>query len=228
MTSVSTPLRASAKWLYAFVLLQFVCQMALIAPLGSSRVAFRATAFTSSLVMLVLVPAGGRPYPARPLVAALIVITALGLFHPDLNTMSAGLAQVALSTAVWAPLLWTTRIGLDMGGLRTLILLLWGFNTLSSIVGVLQVYDPNRFAPDPRFVQELYGTYADALKIKIASGETVWRPMGLTDSPGGATVSGQFAFLTGRDPDASNASLLAWKSALENGVRFFHEPFIPF
>jgi hypothetical protein len=84
-----------------------------------------------------------------------------------------------------------------MGGLRTLILLLWGFNTLSSIVGVLQVYDPNRFAPDARFVQELYGSYADSLKIKIANGESVWRPMGLTDSPGGATVSGQFAFLTG-------------------------------
>lgn len=191
------PARAPAIWLYAFLLVQFACQVALIAPVGGARTWLRIATFASSLVMLAVVPFGGRPYPTRRLVVAVIAVTCLGLVHPDLNNLLAGVAQVAFTLAVWAPVFWVTRVNLPSRALRNVFLLVWGFQTLSSVVGVLQVYDPNRFAPDPLFIQQLYGANADGMKVKLADGSSVWRPMGLTDTPGGAALSGQFAFLAG-------------------------------
>src|SRR5438552_1821456 len=35
------------------------------------------------------------------------------------------------------------------------------------------------------------------MRLTLASGERVWRPMGLTDVPGGACMAGLYAFLFG-------------------------------
>lgn len=183
--------------LFGFLLLQFACQTALIAPLGSMRILFRATTFLSSLAMLLFVPAGGLRYPAHAQVVAVILLTGIGLLHPDLNSPISGIAQVALTVAIWSPVFWVTRIKLRLADFRTLVLLLWGFNVLSAIVGVLQVYDPSRFSPDPEFIKNLYGEMSEGLKVTLDNGEKVWRPMGLTDSPGGAASSGMFAVLAG-------------------------------
>jgi hypothetical protein len=164
--------------------------------------------FASSLIMLAVVPTGGSPYPCRPLILLVIISTAFGLAHPNLNTLLAGLGQLGLTVAIWAPLFWVPRAKLPPSTFRVLILLLWGFHSVSSVVGVLQVYNPERFSPDARFAQELYGVYADGLKIELADGRTVWRPMGLTDTPGGAAASGQFAFLAGLILAVSERTLL--------------------
>jgi hypothetical protein len=157
----------------------------------------RAMTFVSSLAMLALIPPGGRPYPTRGFVLALVAFTSIGLFHPNLNTVTAGIAQIGLTIAVWCPIFWATRFRLPPNALRTAILMLWGFNAVSSVVGVLQVYDPNQFTPDPNFARSMIGIDIEGQKIELADGQIAWRPMGLTDTPGGASVSGQFAFLTG-------------------------------
>lgn len=193
-----SPYRASAWWLYGFLLLQFTCQAALvIEPLGAARMGFRVLTFVSSLAMLVLVPVGGRPYPLRLAATAVVGITALGLLHPRLNTPLAGVAQVALTLAIWCPVFWVGRVAFSPAVLRNVLLLLWGFHTLSAVVGVLQVYDPGRFAPDPAFVRQIQGEFAEGLRITLDDGTQVWRPFGLTDSPGGAASSGAFACLVG-------------------------------
>ena len=185
------------RWLYGFLLLQFTCQAALVAPLGSARSGFRIATFASSLVLLALLPPGGRPHPLRPLALAVIGLTALGMLHPDLNSPLAGLAQVGLTAAVWSPLLWGTRLRLGPADLRRAVLMLWGFHTLSAAAGVLQVYDPGRFMPDPEFARQLAGSAAEGLMITLDDGTRIWRPMGLTDSPGGAAASGFFVVLGG-------------------------------
>jgi hypothetical protein len=198
MTPPFAPPRASAWWLYAFLLLQFACQAALVVePLGGLRLGFRVATFASSLAMLVLIPVGGRPYPLRWVAGAVVVITALGLLHPQLNTPLAGLAQIVLTLAIWCPVFWVGRVAFSPAVLRNVLLLLWGFHTLSATVGVLQVYDPGRFAPDPAFVRQIQGEMAEGLKITLDDGSEVWRPFGLTDSPGGAASSGAFAALLG-------------------------------
>jgi hypothetical protein len=192
------PARASAWWLYFFLAVQFVCQGVLVSEaVGGLRVVFRAAAFLSSLGMLVVLPPGGRPYPVRGLAIAVVLITALGLLHPRLNSPIAGVATLALTLAVWAPAVWASRLNLAPDSFRRVILLLWAFHSISSGVGVLQVYNPTRFAPDPAFVRQQLGEYADGLVITLDDGRKVFRPMGLSDTPGGAATSGMFAVLCG-------------------------------
>jgi hypothetical protein len=80
--------------------------------------------------------------------------------------------------------------------LANMILLLWAFHTLSAGIGVLQVYAPDRFAPDPA---QLYADspMIEGLLIEVNTGQKVYRPFGLTDTPGGAAVSGSFIVLIG-------------------------------
>jgi hypothetical protein len=80
--------------------------------------------------------------------------------------------------------------------LNQVLLVLWLFHTASAGVGVLQVYFPGQFQPNLSSVIS-EGGLAEGLKITLASGERVFRPMGLTDLPGGAAVAGLYAFLLG-------------------------------
>ncbi|HEU4884322.1 MAG TPA: hypothetical protein VFT45_18850, partial [Longimicrobium sp.] len=75
---------------------------------------------------------------------------------------------------------------------------LWGFHLLSAGIGVLQVYRPGSFQPPVSAVIESKGKgYIESLKITTATGQRVFRPMGLTDVPGGAAISGLYAVLLG-------------------------------
>ena len=190
--------------LYGFMLVQFLCVGVLVVErVGSARMAFRVTTFVSSLALfaaLLTPPVRGvvRKFPARSLATAVLALTFLGMIHPRLNSPLAGIAHVFLIAAVWAPVFWVQRFRVDAGVLRKMLLLFWGFNTLSSAVGVLQVYDPDRFMPDATFIRSLVGDEgAEGLKIKLDDGRELFRPMGLSDSPGGAGPAGVIAVATG-------------------------------
>ena len=188
--------RMSPWWLYGFVVIQLVLQAALMIPgLGQGRTVLRAAAFGSSLLLLALPGRGG--HPLAPLVVFILGLVTLGLLHPGLNTPLSGIATIAFYTAIWGPVFWVGRIAVTQAVLANTILILWVFHTVSAVVGVLQVYDPGRFAPDPVFVKELMGEVAAGLMVEVGSGQMVFRPFGLTDSPGGAAVSGSFAVLVG-------------------------------
>ena len=188
----------TAKWLYGFVAFEFLCQLALLIPLlAPIRALFRTAAFGASLVLLVVVP--GRPlarHPARPLLVAVFVILVLQLLNPGGVGMIPALAQIAVYLAVAAPLYWIARIDLKEAELHTTVLVLWGYYSISSLLGVLQTYFPGQFQPALSTVISSTGdVFVESLRIELASGARVFRPMGLTDVPGGVAQHGFYVVL---------------------------------
>ena len=200
--------RAPAVWLYVFLVLQFLCQLALLAPLGSARIGFRILTFFSSIALLVFLPFSKHSYPHRRLGITVIVITALGILHPQLNNPVAGIAAIAMCVAIWSPILWVDRIQITPEVFAWALLVMWTFHTASAIAGVLQVYDPDRFAPNMEFYEKLAGESVAGMQMKLDDGRKIFRPFGLTDSPGGAALSGSFAATVGINLLVSRGSLL--------------------
>lgn len=191
--------RPSAKhWLVGLVALQMACQIALLfEALAPFRVVFRTASFGVSLVALVLISAASGKHPARELVIVAIGIVALGIVNPGTSSGLAAVAQLMLYIAIMGPIFWVTRLVVTRQAMARVVVLLWVFHTLSSMVGVLQVYFPGRLQP------ALSATVRDQqwggrnLMVQLASGEEVYRPMGLTDAPGGAAMAGLYAVLFG-------------------------------
>jgi hypothetical protein len=209
--------RGAFPWVPAFILFQLLCQLALIVgPLGGVRVLVRMAAFGASLGLVLALRGRGTAHPATlPAVLALGVL-GVCVFHPETRSLVGGVAQVGLYAAVLGPLFWVPRLtSIDMRMLRRAVMILWGFHALSAGLGVLQVYRPGTFQPPVSAVVESKGKgYIESLKITTASGQRVFRPMGLTDVPGGAAISGLYAvllgvgfFLTRRTPGFLAASL---------------------
>ncbi|WP_141588224.1 MULTISPECIES: hypothetical protein [unclassified Myxococcus] len=192
-------LLASSRLVPLFVGLLICCQLALlveaIAPL---RVAVRVLAFGVSLVLLALVRGRSLKHPALPFILAALGITALQLFNPGTGAPLAALAQLGIQLAIAAPLLWVTRLAIDPKTFRRTLALLFFFNAASAGVGVLQVYFPGRFQPALSAAVQGQGEgYVSSLKFETSDGVRVFRPMGLTDIPGGASTGGFYAVLLG-------------------------------
>lgn len=186
-------------WIHIFILLQFAFQILLLFPqFGVLRVPIQVATFGLSLLFLVFLPGPGLKHPAKGAAIAVLVILALEFFwHPDMNTIPAGLAQWALYAAILGPLFWVSRLKITPAGFRWLILLLWGFHTLSAIFGVLQVYYPGQLQPYLSIAIQEGQWGGEQLMITLANGIQTYRPMGLTDTPGGAAMAGFYAILLG-------------------------------
>lgn len=190
---------ASSKLVPVFICLLIFCQLALlleaIAPL---RVVIRTLSFGLSLLLLVLVPGRTLKHPALPFVLGALGVTALNFFNPGTVSPIAAAAQLGIQLSIIAPLIWVTRLSIDPKTFRRTLALLFLFNAASAGVGVLQVYFPGRFQPALSSAVQVHGeAYARSLEFETASGERVFRPMGLTDTPGGAATGGFYAVLLG-------------------------------
>jgi hypothetical protein len=218
----AAPFRTPARqlqpfpWVPAFIVFQLFCQLMLISGLAGVRVLVRVAAFGASLGLLVLLRGRGSSHPARGPGLFALAILAVCIFHPETRSTLAGGAQVGLYAAVLAPLFWTPRLtSIDIRTLRRTVMILWAFHTISAAIGVVQVYRPGTFQPPLSTIVQSKGKgYVESLKITTAPGQRVFRPMGLTDVPGGAAVSGLYAvllgvgfFLTRRTPGVLAASL---------------------
>jgi hypothetical protein len=188
-----------ATWLVAFVLVEIACQLALLSSaIGPLRQVFRSLAFGVSLLWLLVLYRRGLRHPAAKVGAWALVIVSIQFFHLTTNSWLAGIAQVALYLAIMAPLFWIPSLPIDAAALRRVILILWTFYAVSSAVGVLQVYYPGKFQPTlSTAITSLGQAYVHDLEIQTASGARVFRPMGLTDRPGGAAIAGLYAGLLG-------------------------------
>jgi hypothetical protein len=187
-------------WVHTFVLMQFTLQILLLFPqFGIFRVVMRSASFTLSLFLLVRLGYNkGSKHPATRSAIWVLVILLLQLcLHPHLNSFMAAMAQCAMYASILAPLFWVRRLKITMNGFSSLIFFLWIFQTLSATLGVLQVYYPGQFQPflSTSVQQGIYG--GDNLLITLANGELVYRPMGLTDVPGGAATAGLYTLLFG-------------------------------
>jgi hypothetical protein len=209
--------RRAFPWVPAFIVFQLLCQLVLIVgDIGWARQLVRMAAFGGSLALLLALRGRGSVHPASGPAILVIAVLSICVFHPETRGVTAGAAQVGLYAAVLAPLFWVSRLtSIDMRTLRRAVLILWGFHGLSAGIGVMQVYRPGVFQPPVSAVVEAKGKgYIESLKITTATGQRVFRPMGLTDMPGGAAISGLYAvllgvgfFLTRRTPFMMAASL---------------------
>lgn len=208
--------RGPFPWVPAFIAFQLVCQLVLVVGVGGGRVLVRMASFGTSLALLVLLRGRGTPHPARPFGILVVVILGVLVFHPETRGLVAGGAQMALYVAILAPLFWVPRLStISVDTMRKTVLVLWTFHTLSAAIGLVQVHRPGTLQPALSTVVQGKGRdYVESLKITTASGQRVFRPMGMTDIPGGAAVSGLYAvllgagfFLTARKPGLLAASV---------------------
>ncbi len=188
--------RQADYYLLAFFFFLASSQTALFfGSLGRMRILLRCAVYGISLAMLLFVQGRGRPHPAQGWALAILAIVTLGLLHPTSNTLTASLATLALYAAILAPLFWVVRLPVTPTALRHILLAFWGYHLVSTAVAVLQVYFPGRFQPEVTFL--IRDEFLDSLKITLASGEKIYRPMGLTDVPGGVSTSGFYVVLFG-------------------------------
>jgi hypothetical protein len=186
-----------SRLLEYFVALEIICQLALLSStMAPFRIVFRTFVFAVSLGLLFLLPGQGKPHPASKAAFFVMVILAVSMLNPGINSAAAAAAEFGLYLAVLAPLFWVSRVRIDLTEMRRVILLLWAFQVISSVVGILQTYYPARFQfAVSTVVQGAGAGYMAMQHFQNAYGETVYRPMGLTDTPGGAAAAGFFAVL---------------------------------
>ena len=181
-----------------FIGFQILCQLALLVPqLGPLRTIFRIAAFGASIYMLIAHQAWAkRRHPSAVAAVAILLVLTISLFNPTTNSWAAGIAQIALYVAILAPLFWVPTLSFDANAMYRALFILWAFYTLSSVFGVLQVLFPGHFQPPlaPQFAGGAYD-YLKSFMIKTNNGDNVFRPMGLTDTPGGAAIGGFYALL---------------------------------
>ncbi|MCY1044362.1 hypothetical protein OV208_23790 [Corallococcus sp. bb12-1] len=204
----------SGRVVVVFIVLLFVCQLALLVEaLAPVRVVFRILSFGTSLALLAVVRGPRLKHPAMPFLLASAALTALNFFHPGTNTPMAAAAQLGIQVSVFAPLFWASRLRIDEKMFGRIVLLLFLFNMASAAVGILQVSFPGRFQPALSSMVESQGEgYVRSLQFETASGARVFRPMGLTDVPGGASTGAFYAVLLG------GAFLLSRQSAFKKAL----------
>jgi len=186
---------SAGAWAVGFVLFEIACQLLLLLPpLNPARVVLRSAAFAGSIVLVALFPRlrSQRFHPATGWALLAIAFVTMGIFHPSSNTMLSCLATIAMYFAVIAPLLWTAGMGIDERWLRWIIVTIWGFNALSALAGVLQTTFPEWrwLQPNLSAVIENINAGGETMKISLTNGAQVFRPMGLSDMPGAAALSG--------------------------------------
>jgi hypothetical protein len=204
-----TPQRQTAapRWGLAefFVISQTAIPAALYLP-GTQgvRLYVRVASFAISLALLVWWAVGNAPrsrsvetHPAHPWLLASIVYTGAMVFHPFTGSTLGGVAQLVLYLSVMAPFFWAGSVVRNADHLARLMMLLLICNGINAFVGVMQVYDPDRWMPQEmsRIVTESeFGL--DAVSYLGPNGLIV-RPPGLFDNPGAVAGPGMYAALLG-------------------------------
>lgn len=191
------------RWGFAefFVISQTVLPALLYLP-GTQplRVLIRVGAFGLSLAALAFYLVQGRKqsraHPSRPWLVAVLAWIGLMVFHPTTNTLMSGLAQAMLYLAVVAPVFWASHLVRRPEQLDRLLWILLICNGLNAVVGVLQVYDPDRWLPR-EFSKVIVESSQGVLGYIGADGTRVIRPPGLSDNPGAVCGPGATAALLG-------------------------------
>lgn len=133
-----------------------------------------------------------RPHPSRNWLIAVFALLLVMYFHPDSEDM-AGVAQIALCMSVISPFFFIPAMVRGPKHLERLLAILLICNGINAAVGVLQVYNPDRFMP-----KELSSATRDKLLRYVgAHGVLITRPTGLFDTPGAVSGSGMVATVLG-------------------------------
>lgn len=137
-------------------------------------------------------------HPSVLLALATLGYVSLMAFHPYTSSARVAIAQIGLYLSVLAPVFWAPWLVRSPFQLRRLMALLLICNGINSVVGVLQVYDPQRFLPAEfsRLVT-MSSIGLGPVTYRGADGQLIVRPPGLFDTPGAVAGAGLYAALLG-------------------------------
>jgi len=191
-----------AEW---FVVAQTLIPALLYVPGAQAfRLPIRVASYTIALVGFGLwwFKRGGHrslPHPSERWLILAVAYLSLMLFHPLTNGLLAGAAQVMLYVAIFCAVFWAPAYVERPRQLVRILAIMLICNGINSLVGVLQVYDPDRWMP--RELSFVYtGTNRTAMDIATyigPDGRRIVRPPGLFDTPGAVCGAGTVAALLG-------------------------------
>jgi len=167
------------------------------------RFAIRAGAFLVSIAAFSYwFVKGRRRVPVRhqaiPWLMLVLMILGVQLANPGTESLGAGIGQIALYIAVFSPLFWVPAFVTDRRTLIRVLAVLLVCNGINSIVGVLQVYDADRWMP--KEFSSIYTMNRDLMATAAytgPNGRLIIRPPGLYDTPGAVCGAGTLAALLG-------------------------------
>jgi hypothetical protein len=192
-------------WVEWFILSQTIFQSLLFVPGLSSagspvRPLVRISTFIIGVVIWVLVRRKGEPsasqasVPPRPWLIAAMVWLTVSLAHPNIYSVPAAVGQVVFYISILSPAFWGADSVMSPRRLSRAMAVLFLCNALSATVGLGQVFS-DRFYPPyiPMADNQFEGTN---LKIQVG-GRFIFRPCGLSDTPGAAAPAGATTALMG-------------------------------
>jgi hypothetical protein len=205
--SETTELSGAGSWRPTGLLEWFaVAQTALPALLylpgnQQSRAAIRASAFLISIAAFgfwYLERQGTYPvrHPATRWLILVMALLGLMVIHPDTFSVAAGVGQMALYFAVFCPIFWVPAFAVSRQKLIRVLAILLVCNGVNSVVGVLQVYDPETWMP-AEFSSTITRLQVDVATYIGPGGRRIVRPPGLYDTPGAVCGAGAVAALLG-------------------------------
>jgi hypothetical protein len=165
------------------------------------RVPIRMSCYGITLVALVYLwrnRTGLRQHPSVKWLVLSMAYLGLMMLHPTTNSVSSGLAQIGIYFSVLAPVIWAPKLVESPARLERILWLLLICNGMSSVVGVLQVYDPDRWMPAEFSSVQLASQWGlGNVSYQGPDGRTIIRPPGLGDAPGAVAFAGILALFLG-------------------------------
>ena len=145
---------------------------------------------------------GGRVrgrHPATGWIIATMLWLCSMMIHPDTGPL-VGVAQIALYWAILSPVFWAGAYVYNRQRLVRALVVLLVCNGINSIVGVMQVYDPDRWMP--RQLSAVYlGQGGDMMLASSTfiglNGRVMVRPPGLFDAAGAVAGAAMVATILG-------------------------------
>jgi len=137
------------------------------------------------------------PARAQSWLFAVMLLLAVMLFHPSTPSFVGGLAHMAVYFAVMTPLFWAPAFVRTPEQLARILWILLICSGLNAVVGVLQVYDPQRWLPAEFSRVSMAGMGLGPVSYMGPNGAMIVRPPGLFDTPGSVAGPAAYAALLG-------------------------------
>jgi hypothetical protein len=156
-------------------------------------------------------------HPAERWLVFVVIVLAASILHPLTSSLTSGVAQTLLYFAIFCPLFWARSYVTTRRQLVRVLLFFLVCNGINSIVGVLQVYDPDRWMPR-ELAAVLTKSALGAATYIGPGGRRIVRPPGLFDTPGAVCSAGTLAALFGLILTLESIAL--WKRGVALAMAF--------
>ena len=142
---------------------------------------------------------GRGKHPASGWIMLTLLWLGLMMLHPETAPL-AGVAQVSLYFAILCPVFWAPVYVVNRASLMRALVVLLVCNGINSMVGVMQVYNPDRWMP--RQLSSVYSLPGGDLALAASTfiglnGRPMIRPPGLFDAPGAVAGAAMVATILG-------------------------------